>query len=466
MKKTVSCIIFCLCGFLVCSQNRITGVFEDIDTNEQVSLWGFNGFETYCIDSTYTNETGSFVLNYSPNDYGMGYLSDKNKNSFFIILSGETIELKGGSIGFPSTIEIPRGNENILYDQYASEHLKREQTLSAWVYLKKIYSSDSLFSTHTVPQTAIENEIKRIKAEDNAFLSGLPQNSFISWYLPVRKLVSSVSTIAQYRHEEIPRAISEFRKINYTDLRMQKSGLLGQVIESHFWLIENSGSSIDSVYSEMNLSIDSLINNIVYDKKLLNEITNYLFKLLEQHSLFQASEYLALKVLNEAACTLDEDLEKQLESYRSMKIGNIAPNIIFSGDIYAPGFYNENLPKQLSELESPFILLVFAASWCPHCPGELSTITRTYQKWKNQGVEVVFISLDEDPGVFQNFASVFPFISICDYKKWNSKVVNDYHVFATPTFFLLDNNREILLRPNSATQMEAWVDWFLIQNKN
>ena len=74
--------------------------------------------------------------------------------------------------------------------------------------------------------------------------------------------------------------------------------------------------------------------------------------------------------------------------------------------------------------------------------------------------------MDEDPGVFQNFASVFPFISICDYKKWNSKVVNDYHVFATPTFFLLDNNREILLRPNSATQMEAWVDWFLIQNKN
>jgi hypothetical protein len=29
--------------------------------------------------------------------------------------------------------------------------------------------------------------------------------------------------------------------------------------------------------------------------------------------------------------------------------------------------------------------------------------------------------------------------------------------------FLLDNKREILLRPYSVKQMDAWVDWFLIQ---
>jgi hypothetical protein len=29
--------------------------------------------------------------------------------------------------------------------------------------------------------------------------------------------------------------------------------------------------------------------------------------------------------------------------------------------------------------------------------------------------------------------------------------------------FLLNNKREILLRPNSVKQMDAWVDWYLIQ---
>jgi hypothetical protein len=48
-------------------------------------------------------------------------------------------------------------------------------------------------------------------------------------------------------------------------------------------------------------------------------------------------------------------------------------------------------------------------------------------------------------------------------KKWQSPIANDYYVFGIPTMFLLDKNRKILLRPNSVKQMDAWVDWFLIQ---
>jgi hypothetical protein len=78
---------------------------------------------------------------------------------------------------------------------------------------------------------------------------------------------------------------------------------------------------------------------------------------------------------------------------------------------------------------------------------------------------VVFVSLDEDKQSFRNFAGGFPFISICDYQKWDSPVVKAYHVFATPTMYLLDSNREILLSPNSVRQMDAWVDWFLVQGQ-
>jgi hypothetical protein len=56
-----------------------------------------------------------------------------------------------------------------------------------------------------------------------------------------------------------------------------------------------------------------------------------------------------------------------------------------------------------------------------------------------------------------------PFISTCDFKKWDSPIAQDYYVFGTPTMFLLDDKRKILLRPNSVKQMDAWVDWFLVQ---
>ena len=295
------------------------------------------------------------------------------------------------------------------------------------------------------------------------FLAALKSDSYISYYLPLRKLVSSVSTIAQYRTEEIPAAIVSFRKIDYTDARLQKSGLLSDVIESHFWLIENSGRSLDSVYIEMNKSIDILVANLLPDEQKLNEITEYLFKFLEKRSLFNASEYLAIKLLNEKTCTINNDFAAQLESYRAMKKGNIAPDFDFKKEVITPGYDAYKQPKKLSGLKSKYTVVIFGASWCAACPQELSQISGLYKKWKEQSVEVVFISLDEDEKIFKSFASVFPFISMCDYQKWESPIVKSFHVFATPTFYLLNDKREILLRPNSVSQLDSWVDWYLVQ---
>ena len=111
-------------------------------------------------------------------------------------------------------------------------------------------------------------------------MANLPEGSYVSYYLPLRKLVSSVSTIAQYRTEEIPATFAAFRKMDYTDPRLDKSGLLKDAVESHFWLIENSGRSLDSVYIEMQISIDSMLENLLTDETKLNEITEHLFKFL------------------------------------------------------------------------------------------------------------------------------------------------------------------------------------------
>ena len=54
-------------------------------------------------------------------------------------------------------------------------------------------------------------------------------------------------------------------------------------------------------------------------------------------------------------------------------------------------------------------------------------------------------------------------MSVCDYKKWDSDIVKDYYVFATPTMYLLDKKRKILLRPNSVKQVDAWVERYLVQ---
>ncbi len=466
MKKIINTVIllfFCTVSF---SQNTIKGTIPTL-ANQQVKLSGFQGFDTYIIDSTTVNENGVFQLTFGKKDYGMGYLSAEDNKAFIILLAdNEKLKLQGGLLASPGTVEIISGRQNRLFEQYVNEHRRREKAMDAWVYLEKIYRQDSLFTSYNLPKQTITQEKYRIEKEDRMFLVNLDRETYLSWFLPVRKLVSSVATIAQYRPEEIPATTASFRKLDYTDPRLYKSGLLAETIEKHYWLIENSGYTSDAMYAEMKISIDNLIESLLPDEEKLNEITEYLFKFLEKRSLFEASEYLALKLLNENSCTINNNLSEQLESYRAMKIGNTAPDFAFDGDCFAPGYESTDFPKKLSEIKSKYTVVVFGASWCPHCPSELMQISRLYEKWKVQDVEVVFISLDEDKEMFKTFAGIFPFISICDYQKWESPVVKAYHVFATPTIYLLDDKREILLRPGSATQTDSWVDWYLVQGNN
>lgn len=452
-------VLLMLLSFLLATAQAqtIVGNLSQI-SNQPIKLEGFTGIKTYPISSSTIDEKGNFSLNYSKVDYGVGYVISSDNKPLFVILSGEDIKIVGDALSQPETIIVKSGQENLYFEQYAKEHPLREQALSAWGYLEKIYASDTLFAVQKTTVKAIQDEKLRVTTEDQLFLDQLPKDSYVKWFLPIRKLVSSVSTVAQYRPEEIAETIKAFRNLDYTDTRLYKSGLFKDAIESHFWLLENSNKPLDKVFEEMKISIDAILPKLIKNEIIFNEVTDYLFDLLERHSLFEASEYLALKVLNDVSCTIDNNLARQLETYRAMKKGNIAPDIIF--DKY--DFTNQAISiNKLSDIKSSYTIVVFGASWCPKCKEELPEIEKLYLKWKNKGVEVIFIALEDNKNEFFDFSKSFPFPSYSDLKKWDSKIVNDYYVFSTPTMFLLDKKREIILRPNSVKQMDAWVDWYL-----
>lgn len=451
-------------GFISCKEKVkenfsgvIKGNFKDL-VHEQIRLEGFDGFKTYPIDNSEIDDLGNFLLRYKESDYGVGFLITNDQKPLIILLTGEQVVIQGNSLNEPESIRIIEGKENILFEKYAREHIIREQVLSAWDYLERIYSSDSLLIEQTKTFKQIQIEKRRIKEEGNLFLSNLPESSYINWFLPVRKQVGSVSTVAQFRQEEIDGMIKFFRGLDYTDPRLYKSGLLKEVIENHFWLIENSGKPLEQVFAEMKLSIEAIIENLSVNERIFNEVMDYLFDLLERHSLFEASEYLALKVLNESKCNIDNNLANQLETYRAMKIGNIAPDLLFAGDVLNKKDKNVS---SLSDIRSEYTLVVFAAGWCPKCNEEIPELATLYPDLKNKGVEVLMVSLDNEKEAFINFANELPFMSICDYLGWNSPMAESYYVFSTPIMYLLDENREILLRPNSVKHLQAWVDWQL-----
>jgi hypothetical protein len=140
----------------------IDGVVEQLQ-NQYIRLEGYNGSSTYTISKVQADHEGIFHLPYSNSDFGIGFLISDDQTPFFIILNGEEVNIHGESFGHSETVKIVKGVENILFEQYAKEHPKREQMLRAWDYLEKVYSKDSLFTNREKTIEAIKDEINSIK---------------------------------------------------------------------------------------------------------------------------------------------------------------------------------------------------------------------------------------------------------------------------------------------------------------
>ena len=424
----------------------------------EMKLQGYDFFQTRTLGKSTLDSSGNFQLTYSPEYRGMAYLEIDPNTRLTVVLDGSAVRIEGSHLLEPDRTLITGSLENERFIEFAVQHRQREGALAGWKYLEPLYEQSELLKSRVHTRSEIEKEISRLEKEDTDYLISLDPESYLAWYLPKRKLIQDRPASAQRYVERIPRHIADFRRMDFTDPRWRQSGILGDMIEGHYWLLENSGRSLDSVFIEMNRSTDFLIENLKGDDALLNTITQFLFRLMERRSLFTSSEYLALRLLTQDACVLEDKFARQLESYRAMKKDTLAPDILLTAYKSISGIKLKG-DVWLSQLGYGTTLLFFGSSQCPRCQEDLREMKKLFPKWSEKGMNVLFISLDENEGEFVDFIKDFPWLSYCDFKGWESPPVKEYYVFGTPTLFLLDADRRILVRPGSIKQVDAWVDY-------
>ena len=248
-----------------------------------------------------------------------------------------------------------------------------------------------------------------------------------------------------------------FKNINYSDPQLYSSGLVFSIIERQFWAIQNSRLDETTRYKEIAASVDIILDSVKKNEKVYNDLTKYLFQYFEKYSLFAASEYIALKALDQKKVAINNALVNKLESYRKMRVGNMAPNFELVGDVFKNGVVVKNTVR-LADINAKYKLIIFGGSWCNQCRSEMIQLLPRYNFWESKGLEVIFISLDTDKKEFENFTAPFPFYSACDYKKWETQAAKDYYVSSSPTIFLLDSDNKIILRPPTVASLDSWLD--------
>jgi thioredoxin-related protein len=72
---------------------------------------------------------------------------------------------------------------------------------------------------------------------------------------------------------------------------------------------------------------------------------------------------------------------------------------------------------------------------------------------------MIGVSVDNSQMAWENAVKerAFTFPQVCGFKQWESPVAKDYKVTQTPTLFILDKDKKIVLKPKSAREAQNWI---------
>ena len=294
-------------------------------------------------------------------------------------------------------------------------------------------------------EKAITQEQKNYKTQENKFL----QQNTNTWAATMVQNTPHYFTNAKedWRLQDFERREHYWDNIETTNPKLINTPLFTEHILKYLQYYMNPEMQFSEIEMEEGFkkSVDTIMQKFSGNQETKKFALQYLqlgFKEIGQEKVLQ---YIDENYQNEIKQCQDDtqkaEFENRMAGYAAMKEGNQASNIALADN------------QTLYDIKTEQTLLVFWASWCPHCMEEIPKL----EAWakENPNTKVVAISLDEDKTAYEATIKNFPNLQHhCDYKKWESPAVKNYYIYGTPTFILLDKDKKILGKYSSFNQMK------------
>ena len=116
-------------------------------------------------------------------------------------------------------------------------------------------------------------------------------------------------------------------------------------------------------------------------------------------------------------------------------------------------------PISLQQYRGKVVLLDFWAVWYGPCIGEMPNVKRVYDTYKDQGFDVIGVSLDTDETRLRNYLKKnnISWRQIFSGQKWKSPLAQQYHIQTIPAPWLIARDGTLISREAKGVKLERLV---------
>ncbi len=422
----------------------IDGKFTGIP-DKNVYLIEYHEGNQQIIDTAKTDKQGAFSFTLSNAKPGMYVVYVSPQNMLELVFNNENIAFETTGSTTNDDIRFLKSKENKIYYDYIYTKVNNQNKLNLLRPTIRNYPKNDPFYRVMVKQydslvNQIANTVKVATINNPEKLA----TRYIRSDWPV------IPPAGLSEEEETDYLKAHFLDhVDFYDTALINSSILSSRLVGYLQLYQNKNMTKEQAEEAMKPAIDTILEKATLNGEIYGYVLDYLVGGFETVGFDKLLIYLVNANAAENICedSTRKEVQNKLDLAKKLAIGALAPKIA-TDDINGKSFnlYNLNAKKTV---------LVFWASWCPHCTATLPELKKLYDE--NPGkFEVVAVSVDDDIKALKRAVNDngYNWINIAEGAGWDGQIPLEYGITGTPTFFVLDKDKKIISKPRNMSELK------------
>jgi thiol-disulfide isomerase/thioredoxin len=297
-----------------------------------------------------------------------------------------------------------------------------------------------------------KNRLASLKKEYTDFVNAASQNnenSFLARYIRSAQLPVIPSMIPSDGQINYMKGHA-LDKVDFNDYQLIYSDVFVNKTIEYLTYYRNPQLPKELLENEFGIAVDTILNKAKVNQIVYQHLVEYLIDGFKKFGFDKILDYIVDNYVIKDDLCLDVKTEglikKRIDQAKFLKVGALTPNIIISDSS------GRNI--ELYKISSPKTLLVFYASWCPHCKELLPKLKGL------KDIKIIAVSLDTSRVDWLTFVkdNSLQYLNVSDQKGWDGKAVGDYFIYATPTMFVLDRDKKIIGKPVNYDELGKYIN--------